>query len=356
MSDRPDRQEKVFDPSPSRLKKAREEGNVFKSKELASVGVLGAGGAVMVLGAPRAFGVLEELTAHLFLSAATTPLNAESLPGLFVGIGLPVLGVMLPFFATVMVAGAAANVAQTGWILTGKPLAPKFSRVSPLEGAKRLFSSKGVFEAGKALVKVAIVGPIAYTILKNHLPELLGLAALPLDAIVRQTGAWFVGLALPVLGALLALAAVDYAWERHRWYTDLKMTQKEVKDEAKEQEGDPQLRGRRRQKARELALKPRLDHAVMKADVVVTNPTHYAIALRYAPEEHAAPFVVAKGIRKRALRIKALAAELDVPTVEDRPLARALYATVEEGQPINETLYPAVAAVLAEVYERRRAV
>ncbi len=353
MSDKPDRQEKVHDPSAQRLKKAREEGNVFRSKELGSVGVLLAGGALLVLGAPVAFDSLQTLTADLFLGAATTPLDIEGMPHLLVAVGLPVLGLLLPFFAVVMVAGTAASVAQTGFILTGKPLEPKFSRVNPLEGAKRLFSAKGAFDAGKALVKVVLVGPIAYHVLKDRLPELLGLYALPLDAIVRQAGAWFVDLTLPVLGALLALAAVDYAWERHRWFIDLKMTDKEVKDEAKEQEGDPHVRARRKQKARELARRPRLDHAVLKADVVVTNPTHYAVALTYDPEVGAAPVVLAKGIRKRALRIKALAADLGVPTVEDRPLARALYATVEEGHAIDESLYPAVAAVLAEVYRRR---
>lgn len=353
MSDKPERQEKVFDPSPQRLKKARDEGNVSKSKELGSVGVLLAGGTVLVLGAPLAFGSLQALMADLFLGAVTTPLLIDSMPHLFATVGLPVLGLLLPFFLVVMTAGTAASVAQTGFILTAKPLAPKFSRVNPLEGIKRLFSAKGAFDAGKALSKVALVGPVAYVILRDRLPELLSLYALPLNAIVQQAGSWFVDLALPVLGGLLLLAAVDYAWERHRWFTDLKMTQKEVKDEAKDQEGDPHIRARRRQKARELALKPRLDHSVMKADVVITNPTHYAIALKYDQASSAAPVVLVKGIRKRALRIKSLAAILGVPTVEDRPLARALYATVQEGQPIDESLYPAVAAVLAEVYRQR---
>ncbi len=355
MSDHPDRQEKIHDPTPSRLRKAREEGNVFRSKELASVGVLTAAGAVLVLGMPHAFGTLREVTAGVFRSAATTPLNGESLPAVVAAVALPVLGLVVPFFAVVMLAGTAANVAQTGWILTAKPLEPKLERVSPLAGIKRLFSSKGAFEAGKAVMKAAVVGPVAYLVIKDRLPELLGLYALPLDAIGRVGGAWLVGLALPILTALLVLSAADYAFERHRWRADLKMTEKEIRDEGKEQEGDPHLRGKRRQRAREIALRPRLDHAVLGADVVVTNPTHYAVALRYDPAADGAPVVLAKGVRKRALRIKALAADLGVPTVEDRPLARALHATVDEGQAIDESLYPAVAAVLAEVYRRRAA-
>ncbi|MDT0631380.1 EscU/YscU/HrcU family type III secretion system export apparatus switch protein [Rubrivirga litoralis] len=355
MSDKPDRQEKVHDPSPSRLRKAREDGNVFKSKELISVGVLGAGGAALVFGAPAAFATLRELSARLFLGAASTPLDVDSMPSLFAGVGVPVLGLLLPFFAVVMAAGAAASVAQTGWNVTTKPLTPKGSRVSPLEGLKRLFSTKGVFEAGKALTKVAVVGPIAYGVLRDRADEMLGLSTLPVDAIAAVTGTWVVDLGAPVLLALLLLAAVDYAFEKHKWTSDLKMTDKEVKDEGKEQEGDPHLKGKRRQRARELATRPRLDHAVMQADVVVTNPTHYAVALRFDPAAGGAPTVLCKGVRKRALAIKGLAAELGIPTVEDRPLARALHATVDEGAPIDESLYAAVAAVLAEVYRRRAA-
>lgn len=355
MSDKPNRDEKIHDPSPSRLRKAKEDGNVSKSKELVSVGILLAGGAALVGGAPFAFASLQELSARLFLGAATSPLSVDAMPALFARVGLPVLGFLLPFFLVVMTAGAAASVAQTGWNVTAKPLAPKFNRVSPLEGGKRLFSTKGLFEAGKALAKVAVVGPIAYAVLKERADEMLGLAGLPVDAIVAQAGVWVVDLALPVLGALLALAAVDYAFERHKWKSDLKMTDKEVKDEAKEQDGDPHMKGKRRQKARELATRPRLDHAVMQADVVVVNPTHYAVALRFDAASHAAPVVLCKGIRKRALAIKGLALELGIPVIEDRPLVRALYASVDEGAPIDESLYGAVATILAEVYRRRRA-
>lgn len=355
MSDKPDRQEKVHDPSPTRLRKAQEDGNVFKSRELVSVAVLLAGGSALLLGGPTAFGRLQDLTARLLLGAATTPLSVDALPHLFAEVAWPALTLLLPFFGIVTVAAAASTVAQTGWNVTAKPLAPKASRVSPLEGAKRLFSAKGAFDALKAIAAAAIVGPLAYGVLRERADDMLGLAALPVDAIAGMAGGWVVDLSAPVLGALLGLAAVDYAFQRHRWRGDLKMTDKEVKDEAKDQEGDPHVRGRRRQRARELASRPRLDHAVLRADVVITNPTHYAVALRFDPAAGGAPVVLCKGIRKRALQIKQLAAEAGVPTVEDRPLARALYATVDEGAPIDESLYAAVAAILAEVYRTRTA-
>ncbi|MFN3596109.1 MAG: flagellar biosynthesis protein FlhB [Rubricoccaceae bacterium] len=353
MSDKPQRDEKIHDPSPQRLLKAREEGNVHRSKELASVAILGVGGALLVLGAPAAFRALQVLTARVFLGAAEMPLTMQSVPALLRDVGVPALLLVLPFFGLVAVTAFGAQAVQSGVTLTLKPLEPRLDRVSPLAGARRLFSAKGLFEAAKAVGKALIVGPIAYLILKSRLPEMLGLQALPVQDILVFAGRWFVELSLPLLAALLVLAVLDYAFGRHRWFGDLKMTVKEVKDEAKSTEGDPHVRGRRRQLAREMALRPRLDHAVLRADVVVTNPTHYAVALRYAPEEAAAPVVLVKGIRKRALRIKALALEHGIPTVEDRPLARALYAAVEEGQPIAEDLFPAVAAVLAEVYRSR---
>lgn len=160
-------------------------------------------------------------------------------------------------------------------------------------------------------------------------------------------------LVLKLLLALTVLSVPDFAFEKWKYTKDLKMTDQEVKEERKQQEGDPMVKGQRLKRARELALRPRLDHAVLKADVVVTNPTHYAIALHYRPEEMMAPRVLAKGLRKRALRIKALAQEHGVPTVEDRPLARALYDGVAEGGEIPEELYPAVATILAEIYRQR---
>ncbi|MDX1530356.1 MAG: EscU/YscU/HrcU family type III secretion system export apparatus switch protein [Rhodothermales bacterium] len=353
MSDQPDRSEKQFDASPRRLQKAREEGNVFRSKELQSVGVLMAGGAVLLGGAPYAFAVMQRLTARLFLGAPTARFDPHSLQLLFFDVGLQGGLILLPLFAALTVAGVGLSVAQTGWHPSAKPLQPKGNRISPLQGLKRLFSSKGLFETGKALVKVAVVGPLAYVAIAERLPEVLTLHMLPLDAVYRTAGGWVSALLVQIVLALAVLSVADFAYERWKWKSDLKMTRKEVRDEAKDQEGDPHVKGKRRQIARERAQRPRLDHAVLQADVVVTNPTHYAIALRYAPEEGGAPRVLAKGVRKRALRMKALAAEHAVPTVEDRPLARALYAAVPEGQEIPEDLYAAVATILAEVYRQR---
>ncbi len=356
MSDQPDRQEKIHDPTPTRLKKAREEGNLFRSKEMSSVGMLAVSAALLILGMPAAFGVLQNMTTRLFLGAPTMEFNPTSVQGLFADVGWQVTLVLAPFFAALLVAGAGLSIAQTGWNVSVKPLAPKANRISPMQGFKRMFSTKGLFETGKSLLKIAIVGPLAFFAIQGHLPQILALHTVPFEGIFTMAAGWIALLLIQMLVALAVLSAADFSFEKWKYKEDLKMTDREVKDEHKNQDGDPHIKGKRRQIAREMARRPRLDHAVMQADVVVTNPTHYAVALAYDPLTGSAPRVLAKGVRKRALRIKELAAELGTPTVEDRPLARALHATVEEGHEISEDLYPAVAAILAEIYRARDAV
>lgn len=348
-----DKQDKTFDPTPRRLQKAREEGNVFRSKEIVSAGMLLIGVGVLVLGTPAAFQGLRALTARIFLSAATTSLTVRSVPELLSELGVHLAGILLPFFLALVVAGIGLNVGQSGWNMTFKPLAPKGNRLSPLQGLKRIFGVRGLFEFGKALAKIAVVAPFAYLTISSHLGEILLLHTLPIQGILKIATEWIVALLAQMILMLLVLAGLDFAFEKWRYKRDLKMSQREIRDEAKESEGDPQVKGKRRQIARQLLNKPRLDHAVLQANVVVTNPTHYAVALRYNPEESAAPRVLAKGIRKRALRIKQIAHENEIPTVENRPLARALYASVEVEQEIPEELYAAVAAVLAEVFRQR---
>lgn len=353
MSDAPDRSDKQFDPTPRRLQKAREDGNVFRSRELASAGLLATATAVIGLGAPAALDTLRAMTARVYTEAPDAVLTPASVPSILASVGMDALLVVGPLFAALLVVAFGANVAQNGWTFSTKPLKPKGNRISPAAGAKRLFSTKGLFELGKALSKVVIVGPVVFLALKAWMPDILLLHLVPLDVAFSAAGGWTLGLLAQMLLALLLLSGVDYAFGKWKHTQDLKMTHREVKDEGKESEGDPHLKGKRRQIARERALRPRLDHAVLKADVVVTNPTHYAVALAYDAADSHAPKVLVKGMRKRALRIKELAREHKVPTVENVPLARALHATVEEGAFIDESLYQAVAAVLAEVYRQR---
>lgn len=351
MSDNQDKSDKQFDPTPRRIEKAREEGNVFKSQDMTAIAMLMTGSAVLALGTPLAFRALQKLFAFVFTSA-TYDLRIGTATPLLRDVALRTFLILLPFLIVLAVASIAINVSQSGFNLTFKTLKPKPERISPLKGLKRMFGAQGLFNVAKSLLKIIIVGPVAYLTIRNAMPEILMLPALSLPDVLTTAGRLILTLLVRLIGILLFLSMLDFAFEKWRYKRDLKMSAKEVKDEQKESEGDPMMRVRRRQHAREMALRPRLDHAVMKADVVITNPTHYAIALLYDPDVSGAPKVLAKGIRKRALRIKELAHDLEIPTVEDRPLARALYDNVPEDQEIPEDLYPAVAAVLAEVYKK----
>lgn len=350
-----DRDSKQFDPTPHRIRKAREEGNVFRSQETTAVAMLAVGVSVLAVGMPYGFAALKQVTANIFLNAVPSNFNSATLPVIITDVGSRSGIILLPFLAALFVGAIAINLAQSGFNLTGKPLVPKPERISPLKGFKRIFSAQGLFGFGKAIIKILIVGPIAYLTIKRHMPEILVLHLQELPDIIETGTGWILVLLAQLIGILILLSAADFAFEKWRYKRDLKMSKQELKDEAREQEGNAEIKGKRRERAREIALRPRLDHAVIKSDVVVTNPTHYAVALRYDPTEADAPRVMVKGIRKRALRIKELAREHGIPTVEDRPLARALYASVDEQEMIPEELYPAVAALLAEIYRQREA-
>ena len=346
-------QEKEFDPTPRRLEKAREKGNVLRAKEPVSVGLLLTAMAAFSVGGAAAFTDLQDLASRLFLRSARMPLNVRSVQRLVAEIGVQLAEMMAPLFIALVVVSVGLNLVQSGWNVSFTPIQPQLSRVSPLQGLKQIFSSKGAFGFAKTLLKIGVVGPIAYFAMAPLIPEMVRAYTLPLPALLNHAADWFFALMWSILAGLVVIAALDYAFERWKYYEDLKMSKKEMEDEQKETEGDPEFEEKRREKAKELAQQPRMDHAVMKSDAVVTNPTHYAIALRYDPEEAPAPRVLLKGVRKRALRIKELAAEFDVPTFENRSLAHALYENVPEEEEIPEDLYPAVAAILAEVYEER---
>ncbi|SHL00875.1 EscU/YscU/HrcU family type III secretion system export apparatus switch protein [Rhodothermus profundi] len=349
----PDRDQKQFDPTPRRIQKAREEGNVFRSQETSAVLLLLGALLTLALSLPYAFGLMRQFTARHLMSAPFYALNAASIISALQEALMVTGRLLLPFFALLLVLAFGVNVWQTGWHPTLKPLIPKPERISPLRGLRRLFSSRGLFNVLKALLKIVIVGPIAFLVIYRHLSEILELHTHSLETILQTTGLWMLQLAAYTLGALLLLSIADFAYEKWKYRQDLKMTAQEVKDEHRETEGDPMVKSRRLKKARELLRRRRLDHAVLRSDVVVTNPTHYAVALRYDPSEAPAPRVMAKGIRKRALRIRALALEHGIPVVEDPPLARALYHNVPEEHEIPEELYLAVATILAEIYRQR---
>ena len=348
-----DREERTEEPTARRLSQARSEGQVFRSQEVLSVGMLLVGISVLAVGTPWGVEKLQLVMSSILLASNSTSLTLSSIQPLLSDLGFRVVQVLLPLMTALMLAGIILNVVQSGWNFTFKPLQPKLTKISPIKGFQRIFSSQGLFQFFKSVLKILIVGPVAYFHVQGLMKEIVVLHGLQLENIFTTAGAWILGLFFKVIVVLLFLSLLDFAYEKWRFKENMKMTKQEVTDERKQTEGDPKVKKQQFKMAMRYMRRPRLDHAVIKSDFVVTNPTHYAVALHYDAAVAPAPRVMVKGIRKRALRIKALALENNIPVVEDPPLARALYRSVSEEQEIPEELYPAVAAILAAVYKKR---
>ncbi|HEX5207080.1 MAG TPA: flagellar biosynthesis protein FlhB [Steroidobacteraceae bacterium] len=347
-------QERTERPTAKRLEKAREEGQVPRSVELNAAAVLlvtagglhflgGSIGAALfdIMKSALSISPSEAVDPGLALSAA----SAEMLRGLVAC--APVLGLTL-------VAALVAPLALGGWNLSFGALAPDFTRLDPIAGFGRFFSARGAVELGKAFGKFLIVATVAVVVLRKQSPHLLALGAAPLPVAIAQSANLASDALLAVSGGLVIIAAIDVPFQLWQYTDKLKMTRDEIRQEFKESEGAPEVRSRIRRTQREYARR-RMMHEVPKADVVVVNPTHFAVALRYDESRMRAPLVVAKGTDLVAARIREIATEHSVPIFEAPPLARALHHSVEIGSEVPATLYVAVAQVLTYIYQVKAA-
>ncbi len=343
-------QEKTEEATPHRIRKSREDGQVAKSMELSSVAIVGLGFLTMFALGPMVIDQMKELMTHTFTTAPSVHLNAgsfvlvlrDTVVTFFVTIG--------PFMLSMVVIGTLINISQVGIRFTTKPLEPKFDKLDPIAGFKRVFSSKVVVEYIRDIVKVLLVGYVAYVIITDDVMDFFELMDSPTERFAQQFGSLALLLALKIAASLLTLAVFDFAFQRFQHKKKLRMTKQEIRDESKDTDGNPVLKGRIRQAQRDLARK-RMMQDVPTADVVITNPTHFAIALKYDKSSMEAPTVVAKGQRLIAQRIKELARESGVPVIENKPLARTLFKVCEIGATIPAKLYKAVAEILAHVYQ-----
>jgi flagellar biosynthesis protein FlhB len=340
-------------PTPRRRSKARDEGSVTKSNELNSALVL-ITASLLLIGFGRGMTRgLQNIMVTVFRQMGTVEITQDSLSVyLWQGMKALVL-VMAPLFLGLMAVGLTANVAQVGFKITPKAAYPKFSRINPMTGFKRLFSSQSLMELGKSILKLVVVGGIVYLTISGQFDRVESLAELPVESLGPVIAKILTRLFLLTSLAILLIGILDYLYNRYQHEQSLKMTKEEVKEEAKQSDGDPQVKG----KIREIQF--RLSHRRMmkqipEADVVLANPIHLAVALKYDRAKSSAPVVVAKGARKVAERIKEIAREHDIPVIENPPLARALYKAAEIGQEIPVELYKAVAEVLAYVYRLKR--
>jgi flagellar biosynthetic protein FlhB len=255
-----------------------------------------------------------------------------------------------PFFIVGIVIAFVVNMFQFNFKVTTKPLQPKLSKLNPLSGFKRLFSKDKIIELLKSIAKVVLISYVVYKAIKDDWVYLVKFYGMPLNQAIELIGNVVINLGLKISVVFMVIAFLDLFYQRHKFHEDIKMTKQEVKDEYKNTEGDPQIKGKIKSKMRE-ASQRRMMQDVPKADVVITNPTHFAVAIRYDPSEAPAPVVLAKGADYLALKIKEIAKENKVEIVENKPLARMLYANVDIGQQIPPELYQAVAEVLAMVYK-----
>ena len=344
--------EKTEPASERKLEQARENGDVPRSRELATCTILlAAGGCLWATGGNMMRELNHMLMAGLTLDRAQvydfdllTARMAGNLGGLLLAFA-PLAGLlMLVALGTPMLIG--------GWLFTAKSLAPNFSRMNPLTGVGNLISKNSLVELGKAIGKALIVGSIAYLVISKQFTAVLGLSVEPLAAGSAHVGQMMLTTFMAIVGGLVLIAAIDVPYQLWNYANKLKMTRQDLRQEAKESDGNPEIKAKIRAQQREMA-KRRMMSEIPTADVVVTNPTHYAIALRYADGKMGAPRVVAKGADAMAARIRAIAAEHNIPALEAPPLARALYQHAELGDQIPESLYTAVAEVLAYVFQLR---
>lgn len=345
--------ERTEQPTQKRRQDARRRGQVAVSREVdTAISLFAAFMAFRLLG-PRVWNGLQQLMAETFAEVGSDPLHSDLAAALGTDLVWRSVMLLIPLVAMVGVFGVLSGVLQTGGVFSLQAIKPQPSRVSPLKGAKRVFASKqGLVQLAKGLLKFAIIGGVAYLTLRDRWAELsaLGIGA-PLGASLETLLSVAFELVLRVVVALVVLAVADLLFQRYDMAGQLRMTRQEVKEELRQSEGDPAMRSaivRQRQ-----SFMARVMQAVPQADVVLTNPTRYAVALKYDPASSHAPVVVAKGERLIAQRIRELAIEHDIPVIQNPPLTRAIYRAVPVGREITAELYEAVAEILAFVYRLR---
>lgn len=346
------REDRQLPASERRLQKAREEGRVARSRDFGHFAMLGCALLAATAFGPALAGASIEMVRNALRFGRPEALAAERLPTVFAALGLDALLALLPFLGALALAAIAASAVPGGILLSEQALKVDPSKLSPLNGLKRIFSIRGSVELFKLVVLAVALAAVSAWFVDSSLPEFAGLATRPVaQSLGSGTALMGAGLtALLSVLAMVALADVPFQWFRHR--AELRMTHQEARQEAKESDGDPMLRSRIRARQREIASR-RMLAAVPAADVVITNPTHYAVAVRYDETRGGAPRVVAKGADLLAGRIREIARDAGVPAVEAPPLARALYAHVDLDREIPVALYNAVAQVLAYVYQLR---
>lgn len=346
-------QEKTEQATSKKRQDAREKGQVAKSRELASVAVLGACLIYFYFNASDLSTRLMALMRTSFRKAGQTTVSIDTIQPLLTDLLYHTFALLAPFLLVAIAAALMVNVLQVGILFSSEAITPKYSKIDPLKGLQRLFSMRSLVELVKSILKMGIIGLVAYLTVSGESRKVLPLMDVGVRDILGYLGKVSFKILFSTCCVLIILAILDYAYQKWEHEKSLKMSLKEIKDENKESEGDPLIKGRIKKLQREMARK-RMMAAVPKADVVITNPTHFAVAIRYEPETMNAPCVVAKGADFLAQKIKEIAKNSGVPVVENKLVAQVLYKVTPVEHPIPENLYKAIAEILAQIYSLRR--
>ncbi len=347
--------EKTEEPTGKKLNDARKEGQIAKSKEIANAfGILalfiilkvyvGTIGTRFIESFHVVYGQIPEL-----VKMYNGNLSVASLQVLLRSMMLRLLTIIAPVLLIGVMVAVICDIVQVKWRPTTKPIKPKFSKLSPVKGFARIFSPNSLVELLKSLLKLVVIGYVVYSYLKGRVGQIFLLYDITLNQAIGLIGEIAIDLGIRIAMVYMVIAFLDFWYQKWKFRQDMKMTKQEVKDEYKNQEGDPQVKAKQKQRMREASMR-RMMSQLPEADVVITNPTHYAVAVKYDPEKYDAPYVLAKGEDYLAQKIKDVAREHEIEIVENKPLARMLYANVEIGGLIPPELYQAVAEVLAFVY------
>ncbi len=347
--------EKTEEPTAKKLQDVRNEGQVAKSIEIGhAAGLMSLFVLIRVM-----YPYMADNFTGFFRNVYTQiPTTAKMYDGdvPFAGLRISIMNALirilltaLPFLAVSLIVAFICNIVQVKWHITTKPLQPKLSKLNPISGFKKIFSTRKIFELIKSIAKIAIIGVVVYTYFLGYTASVFTLYDMPLRQAIGLLGNTIVNLGIRIAAVYSVIAIADYVYQKRKFRKDNMMTKQEVKDEYKNTEGDPQIKGQQRRRMMQ-ASQRRMMQELPKADVVITNPTHYAVAIRYDADKYDAPMVVAKGEGYLAQRIKDVAKENGVEIVENKPLARMLYANVDIGEFVPPELYQAVAEVLAFVY------
>ena len=345
-----DAQERTEQATPKRLEDARRKGQIPRSRELSAAAVTLVGGAALYMLGGQITGQMAEMMRRgLALSRDEATDSTFMLPALS-NAAADGLWLSMPVLGLITLAAIIAPLALGGWSFAGQAMMPQFSRLNPLEGIKRMFAMRSLVELAKAMAKFGVVAVIATIVLWNDAPALMGLGREPLQQAIGHA-IQLSGKALLVISAgLLIIAGIDVPYQLWQYAKQMRMSRQEIREEYKESEGSPEVKGRIRQLQQEVARR-RMMQEVPKADVIVTNPTHFAVALKYDEKRMRAPIVVAKGVDVIAAKIREVAGENAVPIFEAPPLARVLYRNVDIGDEIPATLYIAVAQILTYAFQ-----